>query len=281
MSDRLWLVLATLGYLGSAGWSAYALGAGRTIAARWNDVILILAFVCHSLFLYERGETIRHCPVTNLFEVLAFFSWSLVLTYLVIGPAYRMSVLGVFTAPLVLVLNFFALVLPIDHPTSMPKMSWQLEMHAALTLLGFGTLGVAALAGLMYLIQERQLKRRDLTGWFYRLPAMGQLELVHRQVLLWAFALFSIGMAFGFFIPHDDVSDWVKIIWSGGVWLLYAMLLLAPRFIRLSHKKIAQFSVAGYVFVLLTFWGINSLSVSHRFDVGTGWFPREQARWVS
>ena len=95
---------------------------------------------------------------------------------------------------------------------------------------------------------------------------LGRLEQVHRQVLLWAFLLFSLGMLFGFFVPHDSVWDWVKIAWSAGVWLLYGVLLLAPRWVPLSHKKVAWCSVAGYVFVLLTFWGINSLSSQHRFD---------------
>ncbi len=59
----------------------------------------------------------------------------------------------------------------------MPDLGWQLELHATLALLGLGVLGVAALAGVAYLIQERQLKRRALTSWFYMLPNVGRLEL--------------------------------------------------------------------------------------------------------
>ncbi len=81
-----------------------------------------------------------------------------------------MSILGAFTAPVVFLINFFALIAPIDVPSSMPKLGWQLELHATLALLGLGVLGIAALAGLTYLIQERQLKRRSLTSWFYSLP---------------------------------------------------------------------------------------------------------------
>lgn len=267
MPDRNWLIAATIVYLISAAWGAYALGARRPTSTPLNNSLLFVGFVLNYIFLYKRGMAIHHCPISNLFEVVAFFTWALVLTYMVIGPVYRMSILGAFTAPLVFVLNFLALVLPVDLPSARPEVGWVLEMHASLTIVGFGMLGVAALAAVMYLIQERQLKRRSLNHWFYDLPAMGRLELVHRHVLLWAFLLFSSGMLFGFFVPHESTLDWVKVFWSAAVWLLYGMLLLSPKLVHLSHKKIAWISVGGYIFVLLTFWGINSFSLDHRFNV--------------
>jgi ABC-type uncharacterized transport system permease subunit len=265
VNDRLWLELATLGYLASAGWGLYALGARRLIANRGTFVLIGTAFVLHTIFLHQRGEAIGHCPITNLFETMAFFSWSLVLTYLVVGQAYRMSILGAFTAPVVFLINFFALLAPIDVPSALPRLGWQLELHATLALLGLGVLGIAALAGLTYLIQERQLKRRALTSWFYSLPNVGRLELVQQRVLVWGFAIFSAGAFLGFFIPHQHAEDWVKIAWSAGVWTLYAALVVVLGLGRLSHKKTALLSVAGYVFILLTFWGINSLSEAHVF----------------
>jgi ABC-type uncharacterized transport system permease subunit len=263
--DHIWLFLATLGYLASAGWGLYALGSGRPLANWWTLSLIAGAFGLHTYFLHQRGEAIGHCPITNLFETLAFFSWSLVLTYLVVGPAYRMSILGAFTAPVVFLINFFALAAPVDAPSSLPHLGWQLELHATLALLGFGVLGIAALAGVAYLIQERQLKQHALTSWFYSLPNVGRLELVQEHVLFWGFAIFSAGAVLGFFIPHSGPDDWVKIAWSAVVWCLYATLVTVLALGWLSHKKTALLSVAGYVFILLTFWGINSLSAKHVF----------------
>jgi len=267
MHDRLWLFLATLGYLASAGWGLYALGSKRPVSNFWTFLLIGTAFALHTFFLEQRGAEIQHCPITNLFETLAFFSWSLVLTYLVVGPAYRMSILGAFTAPVVFLINFFALAAAsqIDLPGTMPHLGWQLELHATLALLGLGVLGVAALAGMTYLIQERQLKQHALTSWFYSLPNVGRLELVQQQVLVWGFIIFTAGAFLGFFIPHQNSEDWVKIAWSAVVWSLYAALVVVLGLGRLSHKKTALLSVAGYVFILLTFWGINSLSEAHVF----------------
>ena len=267
MHERVWLFLATLGYLAGAGRGVYDLGSRRPLANRWTLSLISVAFAFHTVFLQQRGEAIGHCPITNLFETIAFFSWSLVLTYLVIGPAYRMSILGAFTAPIVFFMNFFGLAAAgsIDLRNGLPPLGWQLELHATLALLGLGVLGVAALAGLAYLIQERQLKRRAFTSWFYALPNVGRLELVQQRVLIWGFSIFTAGAALGFFIPHQNSQDWVKIVWSAVVWSLYAVLILVLWLGRLSHKKTALLSVGGYVFILLTFWGIDSLSQDHVF----------------
>ena len=84
-------------------------------------------------------------------------------------------------------------------------------------------------------------------------------------MLVWGFAIFSAGAVLGFFIPHQHAAAWGKIAWSAVVWCLYAALVVVLGLGRLSHKKTALLSVAGYVFILLTFWGINSLSKAHVF----------------
>ena len=81
-------------------------------------------FLLQTYFLYVRGELRGRCPLTNLFEVIGFLCWALVLFYLIVGTTYRLSPLGVLTAPLVCVLQVFALVASLDRPrTSGPARS--------------------------------------------------------------------------------------------------------------------------------------------------------------
>jgi ABC-type uncharacterized transport system permease subunit len=264
MDERGWLILATMGYLLSAAWGLYALGARRPQSTRWNDGLLLGSFLAHFLFLTFRGQKLGHCPLSNGFEVAAFLSWSLVLTYLLVGSAYRMSILGFFTAPVVFLVNFAALVLPVDHPGVLQFGGWQIELHASLSVMGYGTLGVAAVAGALYLVQERQLKRRDLSGWFYRLPAMGDLAVVQRRVLLWGFAVLSGGVVTALFIPNAGETGWLKIGWTLLTWVMFAVVVAAPRVLRWSQHRSSMLCVGAYSFLLLTFWGVNTWSQSHR-----------------
>jgi ABC-type uncharacterized transport system permease subunit len=263
--ERFWLIAASLAYLACAARAFLALGANQPLRASLANLFMVAGFVLQTYALYLRGQAVGHCPLGNLYEVLIFIAWSLVLTYLVVGPPMHMSILGVFTAPFVFVLNFLALALPVDGPRIIMGKDPVLELHASLCIVGFGAFGVAAVAGLMYLIQERQLKQRKLTHWFYDLPAINQLENAHRRLLLWAYTVFTCGVVSGFFIERTGPADSVKIAWSVLIWLLYSVLLAAPRLVQLSQKKVALFSVAACLFVLMTFWGVNSYSLHHRF----------------
>src|SRR6478752_2332538 len=110
--DRWPLVLSTFCFLISFGWTMFSLGAGRHRPSKMNFWIISAGFICQTFFLYERGQTLGRCPLTNLFEVLIFLSWSMVLLYLLIGPAYRLSLLGAFTSPLVFIFQLIALLAP-------------------------------------------------------------------------------------------------------------------------------------------------------------------------
>lgn len=52
MEERVWLIVATFGYLLSAAWSAYALGARRPGRTWWNDALLGVSFALHFAFLF-------------------------------------------------------------------------------------------------------------------------------------------------------------------------------------------------------------------------------------
>ena len=92
--DRLLLVISTFCYLFGFGYTMYAFGARSLRPSRWNFLAMITGFVFQTGFLYLRGQAIGRCPLSNLFEVLVFLCWSMVLFYLAIGPAYRLSLLG-------------------------------------------------------------------------------------------------------------------------------------------------------------------------------------------
>src|SRR4051794_29703873 len=99
--ERLLLAISTFSFLFGFAHTMYAPGARAYRHSRFNFFANLFGFVCQTGFLYLRGQVVGRCPVTTMFDVLVFLCWSMVLFYLVIGPAYRLSLLGAFTAPLV------------------------------------------------------------------------------------------------------------------------------------------------------------------------------------
>jgi ABC-type uncharacterized transport system permease subunit len=142
------------------------------------------------------------------------------------------------------------------------------SIHAALMALSYGAFGLSAAAAAMYLTQEHNLKFRKLQAIFALLPPIQRLEAVVNRLLVTGFSLLTLGLAigaydlFGLQNSHDYRGD-IKITWSVLVWFLYLGLILMRWKFAQRGRRFALGTVAGFAFVLLTFWWSNWLSPLH------------------
>ena len=260
-SDRLWVWLALYGFTLASAYSAYSLVTGKFMAPRLTFGLISAGFVCQTLFLVDRGHQVGRCPITNFFELLVFLGWSMILIYLLIGSSYRLSLLGVITAPFVSVLNIWAL-LASDRPLRtghQPVNPW-LEAHTSFSIVACGAFALAGVAGLMYLFQERQLKTRRPGSIFFRLPPIATLTIANSRLLWLGFILFTVGLGSGFFVGQE--ADWRKVAWSVLVWALYGGILLGRLRHTMGAKWIATLSIIAFSLLLSVFWGIRFISDS-------------------
>jgi HemX protein len=229
---------------------------------RFNFFAVGLGFIFQTAFLSVRGHELGRCPITNLFEVIIFVAWSVALFYMVVGPAYRLSLMGAFTAPLVVLLQLIALLAAIDHPprAKLPANSW-LEFHASISLVAYGAFALACIAGVMYLVQERQLKTHHIHSIFYHLPPLSDLFSAIVRLLWWGFLLYTLGLISGFFV--GEPLPWPQIICASGVWVLYA-LILQGRYLRwFAPKRVAALCIIGFSAALTLLWGITFTAQTH------------------
>ena len=270
MIDRNYLWLAMACYAVSGLLTIRRLRAKGSLPSlqKMNHVAMVCGFVLHTLFLYDRGQAVHRCPLTNLFETQAFVAWGLVLFYFLIGTSYRVTFLGAFTAPLVLAICLPALLaaptIDVARATPISRSAW-VEFHAAIAILAYGAFALAFVTGAMYLLQEHQLKSRRLSPSFLLLPSIEQLDVINFRLIILGFVMLSVGMIGGI-VSYQIVGHWTtpKIIWAVTVWALYALLLVARGFWSLRGRKIALVSMMSFAFVLITFWGVSLLSNFHR-----------------
>jgi ABC-type uncharacterized transport system permease subunit len=258
--DRLLLVISTFCFLFGFAYTMHALGARVYRHSRLNLFAILTGFACQTAFLYLRGQQVGRCPLTSLFEVFIFLSWALVLFYLLIGPTYRLSLLGAFTSPLAFGLQVLALLLLRDVPVrvNLPVNPW-MELHAAISILAYGAFALAGVAGVMYLAQERQLKTHHIHSIFYHLPPIRDLAVANGRLIFTGFALLAVGIGAGFMVGNWQ-SHASKVAWSLGVWVLYGAILALSKGHRLSPRKVAWLSVAAFSVALVTLSGINFIS---------------------
>jgi HemX protein len=254
--DRQLLIVSTICFLAAIMRTIIALRAGVFRPGRFNFLAIGLGFIFQTAFLSIRGHELRRCPLTNLFEVLIFLAWSIALIYMLIGPAYRLSLMGAFTAPLVFLIQTLALLAPIDvrHPVKLPANAW-LEFHASVSIVAYGAFALACVAGVMYLVQERQLKTHQLHSTFYHLPPLTDLFAAITRLLWLGFVLYTLGLASGFFI--DAPLPRVQVGCAFGVWLLYAAILQGRHLRRLAPTRVAALCIVGFAAALTLLWGIS------------------------
>jgi HemX protein len=254
--ERYLLIVSTICFLAAVLHTAVELRTGVFRPMRFNFFAVGLGFIFQTVFLSLRGHALGRCPLTNLFEVFIFLAWSVALMYMLVGSIYRLSLMGAFTAPLVVLLQGFALLAPIDrpHPSSLPANPW-VEFHASISLVAYGAFALACIAGVMYLVQERQLKTHHLHSIFYHLPPLADLFTAMTRLLWWGFALYTLGIVSGFFTGHPLPR--VQVVAAIGIWLLYAAILQGRHLRWLAPKRVAALCIIGFSAALALLWGIT------------------------
>jgi ABC-type uncharacterized transport system permease subunit len=260
--DRQLLILSSICFLAAVVRTVVALSAGSFQLGRFNFLAIAAGFALQSAFLSVRGHSLGRCPLTNLFEVLVFLAWSVALIYMLVGPVYRLSLMGAFTAPLVLLIQAFALLAPFDttHSTKLAANSW-LEFHASMSLIAYGAFALACIAGVMYLVQDRQLKTRRLHSIFYHLPPLTDLFDAITRLLWWGLGLYTLGLVSGFFVGQPLPR--AQVLCAFAVWLLYAAILQGRHLRRLAPKRVAALCIVGFGAALTLLWGITFSAQMH------------------
>jgi ABC-type transport system involved in cytochrome c biogenesis permease subunit len=247
---------------------------------RLNHALLALGFVVHTAALVGRGFSLRRCPVTNLFEALMFVTWAICGVHVVAALWPRLKFVGVFLAPGLLTAGIFALQPQLDRPGPVFDLEHAaVSLHVSLVLLAYAGFALGAVAGGLFLLREAPAGNAPAGGgtatgpgsnWEVlagRLPPIERLEEVLLRsvgtglVLLTAGLVLSLGLMrerYGVLVRPDP-----KIAWSFLVWTVYFGLLLLRLGFRQATRRLAWGALAGFGFVVLTFWSTNLLSPIH------------------
>lgn len=268
--DKRYFLLAVVIYGVSMVYSVFLWRKQFRQDSHVNYLLLLAAFAAHTTAMAMRGFSLQHCPVSNLYEATIFVMWTVVASYLVVGLWPRMRFLGAFASPFLFALGVFALMPRLDPAHgARPEFSAGLtSLHAAILALAYGAFGLSAVAALMFLTQERNLKFHKLRAIISLMPPIQRLEAVVRRSLLAGFILLTLGLGVGAYELHTS-PHWEayrgdpKIIWSAVVWLLYLGLIIMRWKYAQGGRRFALGAVGTFAFVLLTFWGINLLSTLH------------------
>jgi cytochrome c-type biogenesis protein CcsB len=264
MMNIYFFKLASLLYLlGSIAYLVYIVFLKENLC-KLALTIVSIGFASHTLALITRFAEAGHTPVTNLHESLSFFAWMMMGVLLIVNLKYKVKILGALITPIALILMLFAFTLPTEILPLAPVLrSFWHPFHVVFAFLGNAIFALAFCCGVMYLIQEKQLKSKKIGAITKRLPPLKVLDDLNYQSLKFGFPLLTLGIITGAVWANyawGRYWDWdPKETWSLITWLLYAALLHQRLTVGWRGRKAAIMAIVGFLAVLFTFLGVNLL----------------------
>ena len=236
-------------------------------------LLFLGAGVLHSLTILARYLDAGHTPITNHHETISFFAWSVTWCYLSFRWRYTVKNFGTFTslfATLLLLIAAFMSRKTLPLPPALQ--SWWLPVHAAGSLLSYGFFSLAFLGGIMYLLQEHELKSKRFGLFFSRLPSLDALDQLNHHCLTIGFLFLTFGIitgsvwakqAWGAYWQWDPKETWSLI-----TWFFYAALVHQRMIVGSRGHRVAQMTVLCFLSVLFTLWGVTYLLGGQHSYVG-------------
>ena len=304
--ENLEQVLFNMGYIAyTCSALCYILHAfnKKEIPARIALVSVLIAVSFHLTDLALRAfiGLIEHqlkwyVPWSNWFESFSLFSFIIGLTFIAVQWIYRLPILGAFVVTLLWIILSFSMTYPLfsqwdqlqgfsqiwtammqsrEIPHLMPALqSYWMAIHVPVMFTSYSAFAVAFAIGLVYLIQERQLKSKRPSDLSQTLPALEPLDTMIYRLIGWGFPVLTLGVILGARWAYDAWGRYwgwdAKETWALITWFTYAIYLHMRLVVNWRGKKTVLLSIFGFAIVLFTYIGVNYLSELHGFLSGKG-----------
>ncbi len=249
------------------------IGAGASLVAWAGFLGNTAAIVMRWVDSYRMG--IGHAPLSNLYESMVFFAWSIILIYLIMERKTHSYILGVFVVPIGFITMASTSLLSQEIQPLVPALqsNW-LVSHVVSCFLGYAAFAVAFGTSIMYLIKSRQESKGSAPGRMTALfPSTRSLEELSYKVIAVGFPLLTIGIVTGAaWANYAWGSYWSwdpKETWSLIVWLVYATYLHARVVKGWRGRKTAVLSIVGFLATMFCYLGVNLL-LSGLHSYGSG-----------
>jgi len=204
-------------------------------------------------------------------DFLSLCAWSVCAVYLVLQFKTKTRVLGAFISPFILLFMIAAAGEEAGkflRPQNLQN--WLTAVHLLLTIIGEAFFVIASCAGIMFIIQNKLLKNKKLSGMIRLLPSLNDLDRINHLCLLWGFPVLSVGIIAGVvFAEISWKTGWMtdpKIIWTFAGWIIYGFLLHQRLAIGWKGYRMAVFSGAAFILLLLSYCSVRlCFSTLHNF----------------
>lgn len=217
---------------------------------RLARIAVLAAFIAHGVDIGWRGVEQVH-PGTSVREALGFLSWIVVGAYLVLARREGLAVLGAFVAPPALVVLAAARLSPSgDAVVGLSSLG---RLHIASATVGVAIFALATLVSVIYLLQERNLKRKNFEGVLFKASAaLETLDKISSRLVAIGFPIFTVSMMLGgvWVSQLEQGFNRVEYPISLVTWLTFGGLVFGRLLRGFRGRRAAIATIVGFMAAL-------------------------------
>jgi ABC-type transport system involved in cytochrome c biogenesis permease subunit len=247
---------------------------------RTATTLLLLGVLAHTFVIGMQTMEVRHVPYSNTSTAVSSFVWMLALSYLYIEVTTDERAMGVFIVPILVGLQTIPAINPgvdIRDPVLDSPWFW---VHVTTLLFAYATFALAAMLGLIYMLQFKEIKKKHL-GYFYtRLPSLHVLDAMNSRAVVVGWLFLTIGVVVGIVwtaqalalspdnsnLQAMSLQD-PKIFIAFLTWAVYSFAMVARKTLGWTGRRAAWLSALGFAIVLLNFLPVSYfVTTSHTFQ---------------
>ncbi len=224
-------------------------------SVRLARAALMAAALVHLAFI---GYLCTHQlnPLRDVRGALSLTGWLIGVGFLAFTHRHRMSVAGAFIAPLCLCLLLASRITPGAESTLGDAEGVQRalgNLHILLATSGVAIFGLAAVVGLIYLLQERALKQKRLGRLFRITPPLTALDAASRRLTLLGFPLYTLAVITGavWSVQLHGAGVRPEHVISAVTWLIFAAAIGLRVTVGMRGRRAALLTILGFVAMVM------------------------------
>jgi len=224
----------------------------RTVSS-YSLPVILAAWLALTISLVVHAIQAGHIPAADMYEFSMSFGWGVLTVVLIFRWRQRNDMVSAAGALTTLAILIYAFSLPVQHQPLPPLLNqtWLLPLHVSCAVIAYGLFALGFVCAVLYLVGHRY------TASF--MPSLFALDRLGYRSSLAGFCFMTLVIVVG--------SIWAKIAWGSYwswdpketaalvTWLIYAFYLLTRWIFGWRDSHSAWFLVAGFLAVLLTFFG--------------------------
>lgn len=217
---------------------------------------------------YRQG--IGYVPLSNMYESLVFFAWSIAMVYLAIEYIYKTRYLGSYIvsfAFLTMAYASFSTEFSKEIKPLLPALqsNW-LAAHVITCFIGYAAFTIAGGLAILYLARTggsaKKGREKPQASGPMRM-ALEQLDTIIYKMIMFGFLWLTVGIITGAIWANSAWGTYwswdPKETWSLITWFIYALALHARYTRGWSGSRMAWIALLGLLSVVFTYYGVNFL----------------------